>query len=64
MVCRGSVEDREFIAFWLSEGRVTAGMNVNVWDVTDPIQELIRSGRQVTVERLTDPAVPLEELAL
>ena len=24
---------RKFIAFWLSDGRVLAGMNVNVWDV-------------------------------
>jgi 3-phenylpropionate/trans-cinnamate dioxygenase ferredoxin reductase subunit len=26
---------REFIAFWTVDGRVLAGMNVNVWDVTD-----------------------------
>jgi 3-phenylpropionate/trans-cinnamate dioxygenase ferredoxin reductase subunit len=63
VVCRGKPEDGEFIAFWLSaDGRVEAGMNVNVWDVTDPIQDLIRSGRQVSVDRLTDPAVPLEDL--
>ena len=36
----------EFIAFWLNEGRLVAGMNVNVWDVTDDIQALIRSGRR------------------
>lgn len=62
VVCRGNVEDREFIAFWLSEGRVTAGMNVNVWDVAGPIQELIRSRRQVPVASLTDPDTPLERL--
>jgi 3-phenylpropionate/trans-cinnamate dioxygenase ferredoxin reductase subunit len=39
-------------------------MNVNVWDVTDPIQALIRSGRPVQVERLTDPAVPLADLVV
>ena len=33
---------REFIAFWLFEDRVVAGMNVNVWDVTDAIQRLIQ----------------------
>jgi len=55
-------EDGEFIAFWLSGGRVVAGMNVNVWDVTEPIQKLIRSGQEVPVERLTDPDVPLESL--
>jgi 3-phenylpropionate/trans-cinnamate dioxygenase ferredoxin reductase component len=63
VVCRGNVEEREFIAFWMSEGRVTAGMNVNVWDVTGPIQELIRSRRQVPVASLTDPDTPLERLA-
>jgi 3-phenylpropionate/trans-cinnamate dioxygenase ferredoxin reductase component len=63
VVCRGDTAGREFIAFWLSGGRVVAGMNVNVWDVTEPIQALIRSGREVPAGRLADPAVPLEELA-
>ena len=38
VVFRGDPASREFIAFWLAEDRVVAGMNVNVWDVTDPIQ--------------------------
>ncbi|MFI0719730.1 NAD(P)/FAD-dependent oxidoreductase [Streptomyces sp. NPDC021224] len=59
VVCRGDVGKREFIAFWLREGRVLAGMNVNVWDVTEPIQQLIRSGRAVDPEALSDPTVPL-----
>ncbi|MFI8822644.1 NAD(P)/FAD-dependent oxidoreductase [Streptomyces sp. NPDC053431] len=63
VVCRGDVGKREFIAFWLNEGRVVAGMNVNVWDVTEPIQKLIRSRAQVDPERLADPSVPLEDLA-
>ncbi|GAA3307401.1 NAD(P)/FAD-dependent oxidoreductase [Nonomuraea dietziae] len=42
VVIRG--EELEFIAYWLREGRVIAGMNVNVWDVVDDIQRLIRSG--------------------
>jgi 3-phenylpropionate/trans-cinnamate dioxygenase ferredoxin reductase subunit len=62
VVTRGKPEDGEFIAFWLDEGRVLAGMNVNVWDVTDQIQALIRDGRPVDVARLTDPAVPLDQL--
>jgi 3-phenylpropionate/trans-cinnamate dioxygenase ferredoxin reductase component len=56
----------EFLAFWLSGGRVLAGMNVNVWDVQDQIQDLVRAGwagRTVDPERLADPAVPLTELA-
>ena len=63
VVFRGDTDGREFIAFWLDGGRVVAGMNVNVWEVTDQIQELIRSRRPVPEERLRDPDVPLEELA-
>jgi 3-phenylpropionate/trans-cinnamate dioxygenase ferredoxin reductase subunit len=62
VVYRGDVESGEFIAFWLSNGVVQAGMNVNVWDVTDDIQALVRSRRPVDVTRLTDQAVPLSEI--
>ncbi len=63
VVFRGDPATREFVAFWLSGGRVRAGMNVNVWDVTDPIRELVRSGRVVDTKALADPGVPLGELA-
>jgi 3-phenylpropionate/trans-cinnamate dioxygenase ferredoxin reductase subunit len=63
VVIRGDLEGREFIAFWLDEGRVKAGMNVNVWDVTDHIQALIRSGAQVDRAALADPDTSLEGLA-
>jgi 3-phenylpropionate/trans-cinnamate dioxygenase ferredoxin reductase subunit len=63
VVFRGDVAGREFIAFWLADGRVVAGMNVNVWDVIDDIQALIRSKAEVDRERLEDPDVPLTELA-
>ena len=43
VVFRGDVGAREFIAFWLKGGRVLAGMNVNVWDVIDPIKAIISS---------------------
>jgi 3-phenylpropionate/trans-cinnamate dioxygenase ferredoxin reductase subunit len=62
VVIRGDLEAREFIAFWLSERRVVAGMNVNVWDVSDPIRDLIRSREPVDVDRLRDPDVPLSDL--
>jgi 3-phenylpropionate/trans-cinnamate dioxygenase ferredoxin reductase component len=58
---RGDARKREFIAFWLSGGRIVAGMNVNIWDVNDTIQALIRSGQPADPARLADPAVPLEE---
>jgi 3-phenylpropionate/trans-cinnamate dioxygenase ferredoxin reductase subunit len=60
VVYRGDLEGREFVAFWLRDDRVVAGMNVNVWDVNDAVQRLIRSDGPVDVERLTDPDVPLE----
>nr|WP_221462577.1 FAD-dependent oxidoreductase [Streptomyces olivoverticillatus] len=63
VVCRGDVGKREFIAFWLSEGRLLAGMNVNVWDVTESIQQLIRSGARPDPDALADPAVALDSLA-
>lgn len=62
VVFRGDLASREFIAFWLREGRVLAGMNVNVWDVTDTIAALVRSGEPVDIALLTDPQVPLGEV--
>jgi 3-phenylpropionate/trans-cinnamate dioxygenase ferredoxin reductase subunit len=59
VVLRGDPTGREFIAFWLGQGRVLAGMNVNVWDVGEQIQALIRSGVRVDVARLRDPEIPL-----
>ncbi|HET6530434.1 MAG TPA: FAD-dependent oxidoreductase [Actinoplanes sp.] len=66
LVVRGSIEDGEFIAFWTHKGRVLAGMNVNVWDVTDQIQALIHAGlttgATVSAARLADPRIPLPDL--
>jgi NADPH-dependent 2,4-dienoyl-CoA reductase/sulfur reductase-like enzyme len=59
---RGDPATREFIAFWLSGGAVIAGMNVNVWDVSDDIQALIRAARPVDPARLTNPDIPLTDL--
>ena len=61
VVFRGDVQRREFIAFWLAGGRVLAGMNVNVWDVNEAIQAVVRGGRAVDAARLADVDVPLEE---
>jgi NADPH-dependent 2,4-dienoyl-CoA reductase/sulfur reductase-like enzyme len=62
VVYRGNRAGREFIAFWLSEGRVVAGMNVNVWDVNDAVQGIIRRANLVDPARLVDENVPLEAL--
>lgn len=63
VVCRGDMGKPEFIAFWLKEGRVLAGMNVNVWEQTEEIQRLVRAGSPVDAEQLADPSVSLSSLA-
>jgi 3-phenylpropionate/trans-cinnamate dioxygenase ferredoxin reductase component len=61
VVFRGDKDGREFVAFWLSGGRVLAGMNVNVWDVNDAIQDLVRGGQAVEEAKLADPGIPLDQ---
>ena len=39
-----------------------AGMNVNVWDVSEAIEALVRSGAPVDPAKLADPGVPWQEL--
>lgn len=63
LVIRGDLVAREFIAFWVDDGRVVGGMNVNVWDVNEQVQALIRSGARVDRAALADAAAPLAELA-
>ena len=63
IVFRGDRADGEFIAFWLCDGRVAAGMNVNVWDVNEHIQALIRAGEPVEAAALADPGITLDSLA-
>ncbi|BDD83757.1 pyridine nucleotide-disulfide oxidoreductase [Tsukamurella pulmonis] len=62
VVIRGDVDALEFVAFWLREGRVLAGMNVNIWDVGDDVRDLITSRRSVDAARLGDTGVPLAEV--
>ncbi len=63
VVLRGDPDAGEgFLALWLSEGRVLAGMNVNVWDVNQHVQELIRSRRPVDPRALADPETPLDSV--
>ena len=62
VVFRGDVDAREFIAFWVKDGRVLAGLNMNVWDVNEAIRELVGSRQAVDLERLRDPDVAIGEL--
>ncbi len=65
VVFRGDRASGEFVVFWTAQDRVLAGMNVNVWDVADEIQALVRAGyagQAVDPTRLADPKVPLTDL--
>jgi 3-phenylpropionate/trans-cinnamate dioxygenase ferredoxin reductase subunit len=63
VVFRGDPEGGDgFVAFWLGDGRVLAGMNVNVWDVNQHVQELIRARRPVDPRALADPGTPVDSL--
>ena len=60
VVIRGDKSSGEFIAFWLSDGVLKAGMNVNIWDVNDDIRALI--GKTIDPVRLADAQIALTEL--
>jgi 3-phenylpropionate/trans-cinnamate dioxygenase ferredoxin reductase subunit len=63
LVVRGSLEDRELVAFWHRDGVVSAAMNVNVWDVVDDLKAIVAGGARQDPARLADPEVPLADLA-
>jgi 3-phenylpropionate/trans-cinnamate dioxygenase ferredoxin reductase subunit len=62
VVVRGDPATHVFIAFWLKDQRVVAGMNAGVWDVVELIQTLIRGGWPVDPARLADPDIPLDQV--
>lgn len=62
LVIRGDLDARELIAFWLQGDRIAAGMNVNVWDVSETIRDLIAGRVEVDRAALADPGVELSSL--
>ena len=62
VVFRGDVANRAFVAFWVKDGRVAAGMNVNIWDVSGEISELVASRRVIDTKKLANPDVPLVDI--
>lgn len=62
LVTRGSLSDREFVAFWLRDGQVRAGLTANVLGEARHIRALVSSGRRFDVRTLADPALGLDEL--
>jgi 3-phenylpropionate/trans-cinnamate dioxygenase ferredoxin reductase component len=62
VVFRGDAASRQFMAFWLREGRVAAGMNVNIGDAAGKISDLVSSRRVVDTAKLADPDVSLADV--
>ena len=64
-VIRGSLEAKEFVAFWQRDDRVVAGMSVN-WPRSAKPQKMIKavitSKLPVAPDVLADPDVPLDQL--
>jgi len=54
LVVRGDLAAREFIAFWLAEGRVRAALNVNSWDDGDALGALVDNAVEVSAEQLRE----------
>jgi 3-phenylpropionate/trans-cinnamate dioxygenase ferredoxin reductase subunit len=62
VIFRRYPDSRQVIVFWLYEQRIQAGMNINIWDVADDIERLIKSARPINADDLADPAIPLTSL--
>lgn len=62
LVIRGDLVAGEFIAFWLRDDRLIAGMNVNIKGVPDTIAALVASGEALDRAALADPSVDLAGL--
>ena len=59
LVVRGDPAEKAFMAFWLTEGRVRAGMQVNTWDTIEDVKTLVASRAIVDPHHLADPRHPL-----
>lgn len=54
LVVRGDLASRQFVAFWLRDGRLRAAMNVNVWDHGTALQALVDAQATVTPAQLRE----------
>ena len=62
VVLRGDPARAEFLAFWLRDGRVLAGMNANIWDQGNDIKALVHGDSTVDPDKLADQSIPLADL--
>jgi 3-phenylpropionate/trans-cinnamate dioxygenase ferredoxin reductase subunit len=62
LIVRGDLDGGKFIAFWHRDGKVSAAMNVNTWDVGEDLNALITAGSAVDLTRLADADIPLGDV--
>ncbi len=62
VIFRRYPDPRQLIVFWLSEQRIQAGMNLNIWDVAHDIERLVQSPHPADTDDLADPDIPLASL--
>ncbi len=61
VVLRGDVAGGVFTAFWLSGGRVVAGMHANDWDAIDDVRRIVTAGA-VDLAALRDESSALSDV--
>lgn len=62
MIVRGSIEERNFVAFYLKGGKLQAAVGLNRGREVRRSMPLIRAGSQVSVEKLRDEDVDLRKV--
>lgn len=62
VILRGTTKEGEFLVFYLDNGVVSAVANVNVWDVGDDVEQLLRAGVSPDRRKIADWGTPLSQL--
>lgn len=62
VILRGTTKEDEFLVFYLDDGVVCAAANVNIWDVGDDVEQLLRAKASPDRRALSDWETPLAQL--
>lgn len=63
VILRGTTKEGEFLVFYLDDGMISAVANVNVWDVGDDVERLLRARVSPDRRKIADWETPLSQLA-
>ena len=62
VILRGTTKEGEFLVFYLDDGVVRAVANVNIWDVGNDVEQLLRANASPDRRALADWETPLSQL--